>query len=176
MPLEIILVRAPQFAGYTRPQHKTFALSQDYCVVITFTRLLCIVTENSQHASNNRSVKVMRSTVVECWFDSEVSSVHINATVTGTVLVKTAYCFPESHHCKCIPSAIWISCQAFSFCSKWHTHKIKTGWKIIRVKFQAKRNLSATVTCCLLPPCKKVRPNPASFLSAKLAAWNRGLS
>ena len=25
MPLKIILVKAPQFAGYTRPQHKTFA-------------------------------------------------------------------------------------------------------------------------------------------------------
>ena len=41
-------------------QQLTSLLSQDYCVE----------TENSQHASNNRSVNVMRSTVVEDLFCS----------------------------------------------------------------------------------------------------------
>ncbi len=63
-PLKIILVKAPQFAGYTRPQHKTFAAWFDTNWLLHTVMVDCLLRKKTPPLSAEFEVKLDSTTEI----------------------------------------------------------------------------------------------------------------
>ncbi len=75
-PLKIILVKAPQFAGYTRPQHKTFATTHTYRHKTTRTHTDHAHTYTHTHGQTDRHTHTAHTDVTYL-HDSDVRLLEI---------------------------------------------------------------------------------------------------